>query len=126
MTSSILRRLGALTLTIALGSAAVAAAPSASAAPRPTPPAAGADWLVTQLTGGVIHDDQYDFDDYGLTADTGFALAAIEGQSPALRKLRAALGKHVASCLARLTPPNDLRSEPVVCANTSALAVDPA
>ena len=44
-----------------------------------------------------VHNDQYDFDDYGLTADTGFALAPIEGRSPALRTLRKSLGKHVAS-----------------------------
>jgi len=97
MTSSILRRFGALTLTIALGSAAVAAAPSASAARPPAPPEAGADWLVGQLTHGLVHNDQYDFDDYGLTADTGFALAAIDGRTPALRGLRKSLGKHVAS-----------------------------
>ena len=97
MTSSTVRRLAAATFALAVACGAVAAAPSASAAPQPAPPQAGADWLVGQLTHGLIHDDQYDFDDYGLTADTGFALAAIEGQGPALRKLRVALGKHVAS-----------------------------
>ena len=97
MTSSILRRLGALSLALAVTGGLVAAAPQASAAPPAGSPDTAATWLTQQLTQGVIHDEQYDFDDYGLTADTGFALAAIEGQSPALRTLRKALGKHVRS-----------------------------
>ena len=97
MTPSIVRRLGLSGLILAVTAGLVATAPTASAAPQPGTPGASATWLTQQLTRGVIHDEQYDFDDYGLTADTGFALAAIEGQSPALRKLRKALGKHVRS-----------------------------
>ena len=97
MTSSIVGRLGLPALVLAVTTGFVATAPTASAAPQAASPEASATWLTHQLTRGVIHDQQYDFDDYGLTADTGFALAAIEGQSPALRKLRKALGKHVRS-----------------------------
>ncbi|HET6939611.1 MAG TPA: hypothetical protein VFI19_13435 [Nocardioides sp.] len=97
MSSSITRRLGAVLVAGALASGLVAAGPSASAAPKPVDPDTSATWLSTQLTGGVVHNDQFDFDDYGLTADVGFALAALEGDSPTLRKLTKALAKHVDS-----------------------------
>jgi hypothetical protein len=38
----------------------------------------GNAWLVRQLDGGVVHNDQYDFDDVGLTIDTALALDAID------------------------------------------------
>jgi len=57
----------------------------------------GADWLTRQLTDGLIHNDQFDFDDYGLTADTAFALKAIGGQRAAVRDVRRALARHVDS-----------------------------
>ena len=34
-------------------------------------------WLTGQLTNGVVHNDQYDFDDLGLSADVAFALKAV-------------------------------------------------
>jgi hypothetical protein len=63
-------------LGLAAGSLLVApAAPASAAAPNDSAPAvAGGDWLAAQLTGGVIYNDQFDFDDYGLTLDTGLAL----------------------------------------------------
>lgn len=57
----------------------------------------GARWLTRQLSDGLIHNDQYDFDDYGLTADTAFALAAIGGQHDTVREIRKALAQHVDS-----------------------------
>ncbi|WP_156390922.1 MULTISPECIES: prenyltransferase/squalene oxidase repeat-containing protein [unclassified Nocardioides] len=66
---------------------------SASAAPSDR----AGGWLDRQLTGGLVHNDQYGFDDYGLTADTGFALAAIGGHRKALRQSSRALAKHVDS-----------------------------
>ena len=50
--------------------------PSPAAAPRrPTPSRhTGADWLDRQLTDGLVHNDQFDFDDYGLTIDVAFGL----------------------------------------------------
>ncbi len=39
--------------------------------PRPTPADRAGNWLESQLTEGLIHNGQYDFDDFGLTADTG-------------------------------------------------------
>ena len=39
-----------------------------------------AAWLERQLTDGLIHNDQFDFDDYGLTADVGIGLDYIGGR----------------------------------------------
>jgi hypothetical protein len=93
----IARRLCALLASGALTLAVAADGGSASAAgPGPSPETSAA-WLTKQLSHGVVHNDQYDFDDYGLTADTGFALAAIQGDSRTLRKITRALGHHVDS-----------------------------
>ncbi|WP_346387660.1 hypothetical protein [Nocardioides sp.] len=56
-----------------------------------------ARWLTHELTNGLIHNDQYAFDDYGLTADTAFALAAIGGEGDTVRTIRRALAQHVDS-----------------------------
>lgn len=56
-----------------------------------------ADWLTRQLTGGVVHNDLYDVDDYGLTADTALALKAIGGHGTTVRQIRNALASHVDS-----------------------------
>ena len=68
------RRLGAVvvTATLALGGALA----PAQAAPN-APSQSAADWLGRQLTGGLVHNDQYKFDDYGLTLDVFFALQQI-------------------------------------------------
>ncbi|SEB28620.1 hypothetical protein SAMN04489844_0067 [Nocardioides exalbidus] len=44
---------------------------------------AGATWLKSQLTGGILHNDEYDYDDLGLSADVAFALDAV-GQPAAV------------------------------------------
>ena len=36
-----------------------------------------AGWLSSQLSGGLVHNDQFDFDDYGLSLDLFFALDAL-------------------------------------------------
>lgn len=72
------RRTAALAtgLGLAAGSLLVApVAPASAAAPNDSAAAvAGGDWLSDQLTDGVIYNDQFDFDDYALTIDTGLAL----------------------------------------------------
>jgi hypothetical protein len=57
----------------------------------------GADWLGRQLTNGLVHNDQYDSEDFGLTADTALALKAIGGHRATVRQIRAALSQHVDS-----------------------------
>jgi hypothetical protein len=97
MSTSIARRLSVVLVTGALATGLMTAGQPASAAPEPQDPDASASWLTRQLTDGLVHNGQFDFDDYGLTADFGFALAAIEGNSPALRQVRKALAANVDS-----------------------------
>ncbi|HRD62602.1 MAG TPA: hypothetical protein PL137_16970, partial [Nocardioides sp.] len=91
------RRLAAVLVAGALVTGLTLTGPAASAAQPRVKPTKSASWLAGQLTNGLVHNDQFAFDDYGLTADVGFALAAIDGNSRELRALRAALGKHVES-----------------------------
>jgi hypothetical protein len=74
----------------------LASGQSASAASDPTPSAtASGTWLVSQLTSGVVHNDQFAFDDYGLTTDVGLALAELGGQPTALASVAGAMATHV-------------------------------
>ncbi len=68
----------------------VPAAPSSAAEPDPTPLANGVDWLSGQLTDGLMHNDQFDFDDLGLTTDTGLAMAYL-GETATAGAISAAL-----------------------------------
>jgi hypothetical protein len=69
------------------------AAPSSAAAPT----ALSGSWLARQLATGVVHNSQFDFDDYGLTADTALALKAVGGHRQTLKKTRKSLATHVNS-----------------------------
>lgn len=64
----------ALTTTTALA-LSLAAVPSQAATPQA---GASAGWLSRQLTNGVVHNDQYDYDDYGLSLDIFYALNALD------------------------------------------------
>lgn len=87
---SILR--SAALLTAGLLTVPALAAPSYAA---PAPSALSGTWLSRQLTGGVVHNDLYDTDDYGLTADTALAIKALGGHRKALRQVRRQLAAHV-------------------------------
>ncbi|WP_300401029.1 prenyltransferase/squalene oxidase repeat-containing protein [Nocardioides sp.] len=75
-----LRRLSLVAVpALALSTLAfVPAAPSSAAEPDPTPVSNGVDWLAGQLTDGLMHNDQFDFDDLGLSTDTGLAMAYLD------------------------------------------------
>jgi len=91
-----MRKLFRTAAVLAAGTMVVAMAGPAQAAPDD----ASGRWLTRQLTDGLIHNDQFgdfEFDDYGLTADTAFALKAIGGQADAVRDIRRALAQHVDS-----------------------------
>jgi hypothetical protein len=83
---------------VAVGDPAHAAAPATATLAVPTNPATArsADWLADQLRHGVIHNFQFGFDDYGLTADTVFALHAVGLHGAKVQAARTALSKHVA------------------------------
>jgi len=89
-----LRRFGALaaSATLAIG-VALTPGPAYAGAPQDQ----AARWLVKQLTNGVVHNDAFDFDDYGLTADVGFALAALGDRESTVRDIRKALARNVDS-----------------------------
>ncbi|MAS55079.1 MAG: hypothetical protein CMJ44_10745 [Pimelobacter sp.] len=75
-----LRRLSLVSVpALALSTLAfVPATPASAAEPDPTPVSHGADWLAGQLTDGLMHNDQFGFDDLGLTTDTGLAMAYLD------------------------------------------------
>ena len=60
----------------------------------------GADWLTGQLTGGVLHNDQYDFDDYGLTIDAGLSLSAVTGHDTTVGSISDAIAAHIGDYIA--------------------------
>ncbi|MBJ7359650.1 hypothetical protein [Nocardioides sp.] len=53
-------------------------------------------WLAKQLDGGLVHNDQFDFDDYGLSIDVGLALQEL-GQTRTAKTVRKAIAKNVDS-----------------------------
>lgn len=69
--------------------------PSSATVPTTSAAGLGGTWLAGQLRHGLIHNGQYDFDDYGLTADTAFALRALGHHRKALFTIRRALAAHV-------------------------------
>ena len=84
-----LRRLVAGLAVTLLGS------PSSATAPTSSPAGRGGTWLVGQLRHGLIHNGQFHFDDYGLTADTALALHAVGHHRKALFDIRRALARNV-------------------------------
>jgi hypothetical protein len=87
------RRAGTALVATALATSLVAAGSPAQAAPT----ARGAHWLSKQLTGGIVvgHSTLGDYQDYGLSIDTAFALQAIGGHRSDVRQVRHALAGHV-------------------------------
>jgi hypothetical protein len=75
---------------------AVAGHGDALASPAAKSPRAKAasNWLDSQVSRGRIHNGQYDFDDWGLTIDTAFALTASGGHRRTLRAMTAAIEHH--------------------------------
>ena len=92
------RRASTLLIATAVALSGTALAP-AYAKDAPGPARSAARWQAGQLTNGVIHNDQYAFDDYGLTIDTLLALDAAEVRPKArqriVRKLRANVGSYI-------------------------------
>lgn len=87
-----LRRIAVLGATAGLAvSASLTAATGASAAPDDR----SGRWLVGQLDDGIMYNSQFDYDDYGLTADAGTALMEIGGRRGALAKIRTRLQQGV-------------------------------
>ena len=83
------------------GAAATTLAVVATATPAGAGPAdkqqAAAGWLAGQLDGGVAVNEQYEFNDYGLSIDTGLALRAQGLKARKVSKISAALAEAVDS-----------------------------
>jgi hypothetical protein len=61
----------------------------------PRPRAAGAEWLGNQLTKNLIHNEQYDFDDYGLSVDVALGLDAAGKKATLVNLITKAVAKNV-------------------------------
>ena len=68
-------------------------APAATAAPGPHA-VNGADWIADQVKQGRIHNNQYDFDDWGLTLDSYLALAATRREAPTATRMIRTTTRH--------------------------------
>jgi hypothetical protein len=89
------RRAGTALVASAL-TATLAVAGAPAHAVTGSPAGHGAHWLADQLNKkGVIHNAQFDFDDYGLTIDTALALKELGGHATKVAKARQALSRHV-------------------------------
>ena len=64
---------------LAVSGTLLAGTPAQAVAYDPVGIDTGAVWLSSQLKNGIVHNDQYDFDDIGLTADFAYGLDAIGG-----------------------------------------------
>ena len=89
------RRAGATLAASALVVAAAATPASAASAPASAGPAAS--WIAGQLDHGLMHNAQYDYDDYGLSVDAALALKAIGGHPTAVHHVRRAVKANVES-----------------------------
>jgi hypothetical protein len=88
MSNAILRRVGAAAAASALSVTGLALVTSpAQAATDNRPVTIAATWVEHQLTDGLIHNDQYNFDDIGLTVDAGFGLAAVGGHTKTVSEI---------------------------------------
>ncbi len=77
--------------------AALTAAPANAAEPDPAPVVAGASWLKSQLTDGLVYNPNFGgFNDYGLSVDVGLALGAVGGEDATLDEISTALADEIA------------------------------
>lgn len=104
------------------GAAATTLAVVATATPAVAGPAdkqqAAAGWLAGQLDGGVAVNEQYEFNDYGLSIDTGLALRAQGLKTRKVSKISAAMAEAVDS----YTTGADFGSDDVYAGATAKLA----
>lgn len=111
-----------LTRGVALVATTATLALVATTAPAVAGPAQdqkqAARWLSGQLTDGLVHNDQYDFDDYGLSIDVGLALRAQERK----RGTVAAISEALAGAVDSYTTGVDFDSEDVYAGSTAKLA----
>jgi hypothetical protein len=67
---------------------------AAHAAPA-TEAATGAKWLAGELTGGLIHNNEFNFDDHGLSIDVALGLDAVEQRPAAVNRVATAVATSI-------------------------------
>ncbi|MGH3357677.1 MAG: hypothetical protein ACRDO7_02660, partial [Nocardioidaceae bacterium] len=99
MPRPIMQRMSALGVAAAVATMGTALAPASYAGDAAAPARRAAHWQAGELTGGLIHNDQFDVDDYGLTIDSLFALDAAKvapkKRHRIVRALRGNVGSYV-------------------------------
>ncbi len=100
------RRIGvvAAASALTLTSAVVVAAPTQAQPAGDRAISAGSSWLKAQLTDGVLHNDEYDYDDLGLSADVAFALDAVGGQDATVTQIVDAVERDAESWVGGYSP----------------------
>ncbi len=74
----------------------VSAPTQAASTYDPKPTKSGAAWLSDQVTDGLVHNDQFDFDDVGLSIDVALGLDAAGKKPTVVKAITKAVGKNVA------------------------------
>lgn len=82
---------------LAAAVALTTAVPAQAADADHRPVRQGSRWLAHQLTDGLVHNAQYDFDDYGLTIDTALALRDVGRRAADVRSARTAVAANIGS-----------------------------
>ncbi len=101
-----LRRAGALVVATAITSTTLlsAAVPAQAHPAGDRAASAGATWLTSQLTDGILHNDEYDYDDLGLSADIALALDAVGGHDATVTQVVDAIEPVAESWVGGFTP----------------------
>lgn len=95
MTTPVLRRFGALAASVALFTSVATMADPANATPAATPLSTGADWVAAQLTNGIVHDNQYNFDDVGGSINAAYDLKLAGGHASDVASIVTAVGSRI-------------------------------
>ncbi len=104
--SSGLRRAGALVVATAITSTTLlsVAGPAQAHPAGDRAVSASATWLKSQLTAGILHNEEYDYDDLGLSADIAFALDAVGGHDATVNQVVDAIEPVSESWVGGFTP----------------------
>lgn len=101
MSHPLMRRTIGLLAAPAMAAATLVAlpvAPSYAAESDPAPVTAGAAWLRTQLTDGLVRNPNFGgFDDYGLSIDVALGLDAVGGNDATVQQVTDAIAANLAS-----------------------------
>jgi len=87
----------AVLATVTAAATMLTTAPAVAASTYdPQPVSAGAAWLSDQVTDGLVHNEQYDFDDVGLSIDVALGLDGAGKKPTVVKAITKAVAKNVA------------------------------